>query len=365
MADRHDKTEKPTARRKKQARKEGRVARSQEIGTWLALLLAPILLRLVVHRGTSLCQNLMTQVAVLVSKPDTASALKLFRTGMTGALTTAMPVMFGLLGIGLLSSAAQGGVHVSFHPLKPKFERLNPLSGLKKTFGIQGAWNAAKVVAKTAVLALLVYRSLSGVIPQLMQPGLMPLSAVLGTAGNAATQLVTSVAGAGLVLALADYAWARRTVMRGLMMTKQEVKDEHRQQEGDPHVKQSIRSRQLAISRNRMILDVAKADVVLVNPTHVAVALKYSPSQGAPRVLAKGRGEVAAKIRDQATTHRVPIVHDPPLARSLYAACEVGAEIPVELYGAVAKVLAFLYALRVRGRSTAGVHTNLALPRPA
>ena len=142
-------------------------------------------------------------------------------------------------------------------------------------------------------------------------------------------------------------------------MSKQEVKDEYRKTEGDPHVKGQIRARQYAAARNRMMADLTKADVVVVNPTHVAVALRYDPAKGAPRVVAKGSGTLAAKIREKATEHRIPMVQDVPLARALYAGCELGQEVPPEFYGAVARVLAFIMGLKARG-SAAGLHRPFA-----
>jgi flagellar biosynthetic protein FlhB len=160
---------------------------------------------------------------------------------------------------------------------------------------------------------------------------------------------------AGLVVAVADYLYIQRRNNKQLKMSKQDIKDEHKQSEGDPQLKGAIRSRQIAMSRNRMMADVATADVVLVNPTHVAVALRYDQAKGAPRVVAKGAGTIAAKIRELADTNRVPMVEDVPLARTLYQACEVNQEIPPELYTAVATVLAFVMALKAKG-SAAGRH---------
>jgi flagellar biosynthetic protein FlhB len=147
----------------------------------------------------------------------------------------------------------------------------------------------------------------------------------------------------------------RYRISKGLKMSHHEVKQEHRQSEGDPHMKGAIRSRQAAMARSRMMAEVPDADVVLVNPVHVAVALRYEPAKGAPRVVAKGAGEVAARIREKASEHRVPMVENVPLARALYRACDLGQEIPAELYTAVAQVLAFVLSLRARG-SSAGLH---------
>jgi flagellar biosynthetic protein FlhB len=167
--------------------------------------------------------------------------------------------------------------------------------------------------------------------------------------------LMRDVALAGLVMGLADYAYQRRRVGKQLRMSRHEVKQEHKQSEGDPLLKGAIRSRQMAMSRNRMMSAVADADVVLVNPTHVAVALRYQPDRGAPRVVAKGAGHVATRIREAADRHRVPMVADVPLARALHAACELDQEIPVELFTAVAHVLAFVLSLRAKGASS-GTH---------
>ena len=158
---------------------------------------------------------------------------------------------------------------------------------------------------------------------------------------------------------------AKKRLMKQLRMTHQEMKDENKQSEGDPNLKGAIRSKQLAVSRNRMMSEIVSADVVLVNPTHVAVALRYEQGRGAPRVVAKGSGHVAARIRERAAEHRVPMVEDVPLARALHAACEVGQEIPAEVYTAVARVLAFVLGLRARG-SAAGTHrvpAQTAAPR--
>jgi flagellar biosynthetic protein FlhB len=164
-----------------------------------------------------------------------------------------------------------------------------------------------------------------------------------------------------MVIAALDFLVERRKVNKGMMMSLDEIKREHRQSEGDPYQKGALRRRQRELSRNRMMASVATADVVIVNPTHVAVALKYEPGAGAPTVVAKGAGVIAAKIREEAEKHHLPMVTDIPLARTLYAACEVGQEIPVDLYDAVARILAFVMALR-RKQSFGGTHTVLPMP---
>jgi len=183
----------------------------------------------------------------------------------------------------------------------------------------------------------------------------LPLGGVLGSTTGAIITMMRLTAVAGITIGLADYAVARRRTEKQIRMTKDEVKQEAKQTEGDPHMRSAIRSRQIRMSRNRMMADIAQADVVVVNPTHVAVALKYEPHRGAPRVVAKGAGAIAAKIRERASEHRVPMVEDVPLARALHRSCEIGQEVPAELFQAVARVLALVMSLKRRG-SAAGLH---------
>jgi flagellar biosynthetic protein FlhB len=177
----------------------------------------------------------------------------------------------------------------------------------------------------------------------------------VGLVAEKALAMVKNVSIAGLLLAAADYGYQRRRVSSQLRMSKQELKEEARESEGDPHMKGAIRSKQLAMSRNRMMAAVSGASVVVVNPTHVSVALRYEAAEGPPRVVAKGADLVAARIREEAARHGVAIVEDVPLARTLFRACEIDDVIPTELYDAVARVLAFIFALRRQGAPVDGV----------
>ncbi|HKS99682.1 MAG TPA: EscU/YscU/HrcU family type III secretion system export apparatus switch protein, partial [Rugosimonospora sp.] len=257
--------------------------------------------------------------------------------------------------LGVAASLAQGGLHPATKLLIPKMSRLNPAAGLKRVAGPHAYWELVKALVKTGALALVLYTSIRQLVPALMASGSLPLGTIIGSVAGAILTLIRTAAMAGLVMAGADYFVVMRRNSKQLKMTRQEVKEEHRRSEGDPHVKAAIRSRQLAMSRNRMMAQLPKADVVVVNPTHVAVALRYEPAKGAPRVIAKGAGAVAARIREVATEHRIPMVQDVALARTLYATCDLDAEIPPELYMAVARVLAFVMGLKARG-SAAGLH---------
>jgi flagellar biosynthetic protein FlhB len=186
------------------------------------------------------------------------------------------------------------------------------------------------------------------------------MQVVIDRTAMTALSMVRNVAVFGVVMAAADYLVQRRQVGKQTKMSKEDVKQEHKQAEGDPMLKGAIRSRQLAMSRNRMMADIPTADVVLVNPTHVAVALRYDPERGAPRVVARGAGVIAAAIREKAGESDVPLVRDVPLARAIYSSCQVGQEIPAELFAAVAQVLAFVISRRTRGQR-GGEHGT---PRP-
>ena len=242
----------------------------------------------------------------------------------------------------------QVGFSASLSRLKPEFNRINPAKGAKRLLSPMSLWEAAKVLLKTAVLAAVAWGPLADVGERLVAEDRPPIAAVIPVVAGTGLTMVRNVAFAGLLIAVADYILQRRKVNKDMMMTKKEVGDEHKQQEGDPQMKGHIRQRQMAVGRNRMISDVATADVVIVNPTHVAVALRYDAAKGAPRVVAKGKGAVAARIRDKAATHTVPVVRDVALARGLHGACKVGQEIPAELYEAVARLLAFVMTLKAR-----------------
>jgi flagellar biosynthetic protein FlhB len=355
-----EKTEKPTGKRLAQARREGTIARTPDLGSWGGLLVASMLLPMLARNTMNTAEKLLFQCQAVITDPDPAKAAKLMATGLQDAATTAAPLILGLMVTGIVASAAQGGLRPAAKRVKPNFKKLNPLTGIKQTFGTHALWETVKALVKTGIVGTVLYLQLRNLLPGLVTIGSTPLSTVLNLIAGTALSLIRTAAAAGLVMAVADYAVARRRVAKQLKMSKHEVKQESKQSEGDPQIKGAIRAKQLAMSRQRMMNDLAKADVVLVNPTHVAVALRYDPSKGAPRVVAKGAGAVAARIREVATEKRIPMVQDVALARALYKACDLGDEIPPDLYNAVARVLAFVMTLKARG-SAAGLHRAPAL----
>ena len=343
-----EKTEKPTPKRLKEARKEGQVARTPELGSWATVMLLGFAMPAMLGHELGAWQRFMARCLTLTETPSTSLALSLLVEGARHVFVTLLALGGVVMVIGVSAALAQGGFFVATKSVKPSAAKLNPIKGAKRLFGPHAAWEGVKMLVKSSLVGLLVYSAIRGLMP--LVGGFVPIFAVLDLVRSSALSLLRNVALAGLALAAADYAIQRRRIGKQTRMTKDEVKREHKQSEGDPMLKGAIRSRQLAASRNRMMADIASADVVLVNPTHVAVALRYERDKGSPRVVARGAGTVAAKIRERAAEERVPLVRDIPLARALYSSTKVGQYIPPELFAAVASVLAFVISRRSVGQ---------------
>ncbi len=350
-----EKTEKPTPEKIKKARKEGQIPRTQELGTWLGAAAASILLPMLVGNAFDAVQELFVQVGAVAQDPETSALSALMGEALIAFLTTVLPTALALMLIGTLASAAQGGVTLATKGMKPTLQKLNPLPGIKRMFGTQGLWESIKALIKTLALAVVIITTSDRAQELVSASGALPLSRITSVFADSAVLMFRVVGITGLVIAVADYVVVRKKMMKELKMSHTEIKQEHKQSEGDPHIKAQRRATQMAMSRNRMMSEVADADVLLVNPTHVAVALKYDPEKGAPRVVAKGSGEVAARLRALAEEARVPMVQDIPLARALHGSCDLGQEVPAQLFTAVARVLAFVMQLSARG-VRGGVH---------
>ncbi len=344
-----EKTEKPTPKKRKESRKEGQVPRTQELGAWATVLLVGLVLAPLMGREMEALRGLLARAMSSPQNATTASATVLLRDGAFHAAIALLLLSGGVLLIGVSAALAQGGFFLATKSIKPSFGKLNPLKGAKRIFGPQALWEGAKMLLKSALVGFFVYGAVRSLMPLL--GGMVPIPVMLDEIGDHALGLIRNVALVGLLMAVLDYGMQRRRIGKQTRMTKDEVKQEHKQSEGDPMLKGAIRSRQLQMARNRMFADVPQADAVLVNPTHIAIALRYDPEKGAPRVLARGAGAVALRIREAAKESRVPVVQDVPLARALYASTRVGQEIPAELFEAVAQVLAFVISRRTKGQS--------------
>ncbi|MFL6060798.1 MAG: flagellar biosynthesis protein FlhB [Marmoricola sp.] len=343
-----EKTEKPTPKRRKEARKEGQVARTQELGGWASLLVVAMFAPMLLGRELGSIQTLLVASLTSPEHATTAHALSVLGHAAQHVFIALIVIGTAVMIIGVGSALSQGGFYLATKAMKPKWSKLDPIKGAKRVFGPHALWEGAKMLLKSAFVALIVYTAIHSIMP--MIGGLVPIETVISTASGKALGLIRNIGLVGLGMAGADYAVQRRRIGKQTRMSKEEIKQEHKQAEGDPMLKGAIRSRQLAAARNRMMADVREADVVLVNPTHVAVALRYDAARGAPRVVARGAGAIAARIREIAAEDDVPLVRDVPLARALYRSCRVGDEIPGELFAAVAQVLAFVISRRGRGQ---------------
>lgn len=348
-----ERSEKATAQRMREVHRKGKLGRSQDLSAWLGLGAAALMLPMVLSRGKDAALDQLAAVRNVARDPSAAGAVQVLDDALRSVLTTLTPLFAVLVLVTVAVGLAQGG----FHPRRFTLhvDQFKPVNAAKRLFGGQAWWQGAQTLLKTGAVALVLVVGLQTLVPTLMASGQLPLSHLLGVASGGTASLLRTGIAAGVLLAVADVIVVARRNRKQTRMSLQEIKEENKRTEGDPMLKGHIRSKQLAMSRNRMMAEVATADVVLVNPTHVAVALRYEPGSGAPKVVAKGAGAVAARIRAEASERRVPLVEDVPLARALHAACELGQEVPAHLFTAVARVLAFVMALRRRG-AAAGQH---------
>jgi flagellar biosynthesis protein FlhB len=348
-----EKTEKPTPKKLKEARQEGNIPFSRDVAAWLSTGAGAVTIPHTIEAGQVLLRRSLDGVAAVAADPEPGRALSLMGTTFAGIPGVLGPLAVATVLAVVVSGAIQGTLRPATKKLKPKFSNLNPVNGLKQHWGPQAIWEGSKSLLKTVVIGGVMWLVAKDLAPQFIGGGLMPVSSVLVLTKAAVAKILAVTVLIGLVIAAADYAMSYRRTMKKLRMSKQDIKMEHKNAEGDPLLKGAIRSKQMAMSRNRMMADVASADVVLVNPTHIAVALRYEPGTGAPKVVAKGAGAIASKIREKAKENDVPLVKDVQLARTMYKSCKVGQEIPPEFFAAVAKVLAFVMNLRSRGSLTA------------
>ena len=328
-----EKTEQASDRKMKEVRSKGQLGKSQDLTAWVGVGIAGAVIPLTVSAAARAATDQVLSLRTVIENPEPAVALQLAQDALGSVVPTMLPLLGAIAVAVLLASVAQGGLHLK--RLRPEADQFNPMSGLKRMFGAQALWNGAKALLKTTVVGVVLYAVVQSLMPVLLAAGGLPIASLLEAAGSGVRSLLVWATAAGLTLALFDVLVVARRNRKKTRMTKKELKDENKSTDGDPLVKSQRRSMARSMTRNRMIAAVADADVVVVNPTHVAVALRYEPGRSAPRVVAKGADHVAARIREKAEESRVPMVRDVPLARALHRACDVGQEVPVELYMAV------------------------------
>ena len=341
-----EKTEAATPKKRDEARKKGQVARSQDLNGAVVLLAGLSVLALTAPLVFDRLRAAMHDGLVLAASPDVVGEQGLGALMSELATVVALavaPVAFGSLIAGIAASVAQVGWKPSAQTIKPDPKKLNPISGAKNIFGKKALFELVKNVAKVSVIGAIAAAAVVPGLDELAALVGLPPAALLAQLAHEVLAIGMRAVAAYAVIAVADYAWQRHTHEKELKMTKEEVKQEMKGQNLPPEVRSALRRRQIQAARARMMADVPQADVVVTNPTHFAVALRYGPDAPAPVVVAKGQDLLALKIRSVAADSGVPVVPDPPLARSLHASAEVGQMIPEELFQAVAHLLAYVY----------------------
>ena len=349
-AENEDRTEDPTQRKLDEATEKGDVPKSQEIGTFFVL--CGFTLALMVAAGWSAREAMLSLRSFLMNAHQVPSDGALYLLDPRRGL---IPVFWGgarpspyTRGPARPAPMLQHKPLWTFEPLMPKFNRISPMAGAKRLFGKEAWINFAKGLAKTTLIGVVVWYTLWGQHDRLEGFAQMSVEALMPATLSLAIQLMGAVLALFAIIAIGDFGWQRFSWYQRQKMTKQEMKDEFKNSEGNPEVKAKLRQIRASRVRKRMMAAVPKATVIITNPTHFAVALQYEPGMAAPLCLAKGVDTMALKIREVAGEHRVPIIENPPLARALYATVDIDEEIPVEHYQAVAEVIG--YVLRLKGR---------------
>ena len=343
MADEHDRTEAPTPKRLQKAREEGNAPVSRE-ATALAVLAAAALVLTTAAPPLSL--NLARRLTIFLSdmhRLDPAAAL---RAAGEDVLYAAAPLVLAALAAAAGTTLLQTGFLIHLHAAMPDASRLSPKRGWKRIFSVTALVETLKSVAKLAVVAWAGWQALGAALPQLRQAMTWDAATLAERTARQMIGILLAMLAAQAVIATLDVLYVRFRHLRSLRMSRQDLREEHRELEGDPQIKARIKQIRMHRARKRMLAAVPKATVVITNPTHYAVALAYDRGRGgAPRVVAKGVDSMAARIRELAQDNRVPLVANPPLARALYRV-ELDTEIPAEHYKAVAEIIAYVWRLR-------------------
>lgn len=346
-----EKTEPATPRRREEARKKGQVAKSGEVSIAVMVLVGFIVVEALGPFIAGEAKSLVVHFLQNLHEWDgTIGGLQeIFFTALRTGAIVVLPILVILAVFSFASQALQVGFMATPESIMPKFTRINPIEGLKRIFSKRAFVELIKSVFKISIVGYMVYKQLINAVPWLIGLGFSDLRQSFLLVIDAVTNMAIRIGIFLLVLAAADYLYQRWEFEQSIRMSKQEIKEELRQTEGDPLVRSKIRQRQRQMAASRMMAAVPTADVVVTNPTHYAVALRYdAEDMHAPQVVAKGMGHVAQKIKELAQENDITVVSKPELARALYKTTEVGQEIPPDLYPAVAELLAFVYRLRRR-----------------
>lgn len=348
-----EKTEEPTAKKLSDARKEGQVARSQELIMAASLMALFLILKIFVgwigKKFIGVFQSVYSLIEVFTGDEEngTVIMMALLRDLILDTVLILLPVFLSAILTAFIINVFQVKWQISLKPLQPKLNKFDPISGFKKLFSADKIFELLKAVLKIVIIGILAYSTLKDKLDVLFRLIDMEIGAAIVEIGDLVLSLGLKISAFYMVIGLGDYIYQKMKFKKEMMMTKQEIKDEFKQTEGDPQVKSRIRQRMREAARRRMMQRLPEADVVITNPTHFACALKYDKTQNdAPVLIAKGADYLAEKIKEVARENFVPIVENKPLARMLYYNVELEQEIPEELYQMAAEVLRYVYSLK-------------------
>jgi len=349
MPERDERTEAPTSKRRSEARKEGNVARSTEINSVVVLFVGVLVIRILAPAIYGELRKLFEFACGFIDNPhiDERTIMYIFNMSLLSTAKIVLPIAIGILVMGIAANILQVGWLLTTKPLSPKFSKINPITGFRRLVSMRSVVEAIKNILKLIIIGYVVYFSIRSEMKPMLLLGDAPVGGILLFILQLSFKIILRIVLVMIFLALLDYAYQRYEHEKNLKMTKQEIKDERKQLEGDPQIKMRIRRVQLEMARRRMMREVPRATVVVTNPTFIAIALRYeAPDMDTPVVVAKGKRLVAERIKQIAVEAGVPIVEDKPLARAMYDKVEIGDKIPVEFFTAVAEILAYVYRLK-------------------
>ncbi len=345
MADDLEKTEEPTPKKIEEARKEGNVPKSMELTGFIILFLASLIIIFYMKFVTGRVEEYFKYIYMFIGSEITNEKFyQIVIKSLEFFFVILLPVMFVIVIAAIIGNVSQFGFLFTVKPIIPKFDKINPVKGFKRLFSVKTFVEGLKTTLKVFIAFLVGFWLFWTFLSEIPKLELMQIFEQLKWFENKAAIIIFSMLGVFFTFAVIDFIYQRYTYKKSLRMSKQEIKDEFKQTEGNPEVKAKIRQIQREMAKKRMMAEVPKADVVITNPTHYAVAIRYDKEkEDAPRVVAKGTDHLALKIKEIAREAGVMIVENPPLARELYKSVEIGEIIPAKLYKAVAEVLAYVY----------------------
>ena len=344
-----DKTEEPTPKKKKDARKQGNIAKSAEVNKAMTFIAILVVIYMMSGSIISELQGFIVNILsgdFSMTMNDNTIRILMFKV-MMSFMKIVLPISLIIMVFGILGSLIQTGLFFSMESLKPKFSKLNPLTGLKNMFSMKAIVNLIKSMVVICIMIYLGYSFMSKNFEGIIKSGDIYLPYMFNIVLDLIKSILTSITLAVAVVAVLDYGYEKFSHKKGLKMTKQEVKEEYKQMEGDPHIKGKIKQKQRQMANQRMMQAVPSSTVIVTNPTHISIAIRYEQGKDTtPIVVAKGADEVAFRIREIAKSHDIPIIENVPLARLIYKEVDIDQEIPEEMYKAVAEVLVAVYKIK-------------------